>query len=476
MTTATHRRAPHRVRIHGPEGVHRRLVSLIGAAALVLGLAALASAVVAQPAEAAPGTLLKLNIWLPRGDFEKYSDMDLVRGPGGDLWLGVTGSTLSTTSPYQKRICVARYSATGARRWGKLVTTALDMERLEGMAVDARRNTVLVGSGHWDAKDRALWEITKLSPKGKRLWRRLLAPPAYTSVPGGSRAVACDSASNIYVVGTMGRASTGTDVALVKYSPAGVRKWTRYLNGATPDSPDAGMDVAVDGAGRVYVTGTMGGFFSGTNILIARFSTAGKQIWRRDWDRTGTDDSAVDLAVSAAGVAVAGTSADASGDDRGVALHATPTMSQNAAVVQYVTTVATKDVEWNSVATNASGSIVVGGSVGIGNGVPAYFAYARYRPGAPADFAQHTGLMGWAECSDVWLGADSTVLGAGTWEVAAGQNSVVLQSDSVAAPDWRALAVAEASLDRGHAVAAGSTRAYVAGEAGDYVGLWVFER
>ena len=470
MTAANHGRAPQRGRVRG--GPCRR-GALIGLALALLGLAALAGATAAA---AAPGTLLKLNTWLPRGDFQKYSGMDLVRGPGGDLWLGVTGSTLSSTNPYQKRICISRYSATGARRWGRLLSTALDMEFMQGIAVDARRNTVIAGSGHWDAKDRALWEITKLSPTGKRLWRRLLAPPAYSRLPGGPRAIACDSACNIYVLGTMARAATGTDVALVKYSPTGVRRWTRYLNGGTPDSPDAGVDVAVDGSNRVYITGTMGGFFSGTNILVARYTTTGKRIWRRDWDRTGTDDSAVDLAVSAAGVAVVGTSADADGDVRGVALHANPAMGQNAEVVKYVTAVPTKDVAWNSVATNASGSIAAGGSVGLGNGVPAYYAYARYRPGSPGEVTYYSSPAGWAECEGVWLGSDSTLLATGTWEAALGQYSACLKCDYVAAADWQTLPVYEGRRDGGRLVSASSSRAYVAGEAGDAIGLWTFER
>jgi len=446
-------------------------LALFGLVLLLFGLAALVGA---SSATAAPGDLVKLDTWLPRSDFQKYGEMDLVRGPGGDLWLGVTGSTLSTTNPYEKRICVARYSATGAKRWGKMLPTALEMEYLESFAVDARRNVVIAGSGHSDASHRVLWEITKLSPTGKRLWTRLLTPPSTTRFPSGPQAIACDSTGSIYVVGTMARVATGTDVALVKYSPTGVRKWTRYLNGYQ-DSADQGVDVAVDGSGRVYVTGTVGGFFSGTNIVMARYATTGKRIWRRDWDRAQTDDSAVDLAVSAAGVAVAGASADASGFTKGVVLHATPAMAQNAEPVAHVTSITGRSVAWSGVATNASGAVACGGAVQYGSPTT-YFAYARFRPGAPDAFAWYSSPAGWASCTDVWLGSDATLLAAGTWEASVDQFCAYLASDFVAAPDWGAVPVWEGRYDRGHAVVAGSSRAYVAGEAGDAVGLWTFER
>ena len=466
MRAAIHVRT-HRSAVQGPG--RARHVALFGLALLLLACAALTGA---SSVKAASGDLVKLSTWLPLSNAKKYASMELVRGPGGDLWLAATAGNLSTDpSPYIKRICIARYSAAGTKRWGRVLRTTLDMEYMVGFAVDSRRNAVMAGSGHWDAAGRSLWEVVKSNPSGKRLWSRFVAPPTTKhSLPA---AVACDPAGGIYVVGTMTRAATGADVALVKYSPTGVRKWIRYLNGYE-ESADQGVDVAVDGSGRVYVTGTAGGFFTGTNILVARYTTTGKLVWRRDWDRVQTDDTAADLAVSAAGVAVAGSSADASGYTRGVVLHATPAMPQNADLVEHVTAINNKRVEWRSVATNASGAVACGGAVGYG--YPTYFAYARYRPGAPDDLAWYSSSADWATCKDVWLGGDATLLAVGDWEVAMSQPCAYLVSDFVAAPDWQTAPVWQGRQERIWHVAASGSRAYVAGEAGDAIGLWTFER
>ena len=322
------------------------------------------------------------------------------------------------------------------------------------------------------------WIVTKLGPTGKRLWRHVYWSPVDDSGWGGPRAIARDSHGAIYVSGTMKRAATGWDVALMKLSPAGKRLWTRYVDGYG-GGRDTGVDLAIDGSDRVYVAGTVLGLMSGTDILLARYTIAGKRVWMRTWDREYSDDSAADLAVSSAGPAVAGITSPTSGFDRGVVLHATPVMARNAAIEDHVLGRLNHDVHLETVATNASGAVAAGGhaeSFTAETGMYNDLTYARYRPGAADEVESYTSPFNQSSCLGVWLGSDSTLLATGGWEAAQNQRSAYLKSDAVAAADWTCLPVYEGRQDIGQAVIATKTRAYMAGEAGDALGLWVIER
>ena len=96
---------------------------LVVAALVAVVSAALFAAAAPPPAAAydyspASGTLLWRRMWHPSSIFMKYGERDLVRGPGGDIWLGITGSTSALDTPYIKRVCVARYLRRARRSGG----------------------------------------------------------------------------------------------------------------------------------------------------------------------------------------------------------------------------------------------------------------------------------------------------------------------------------------------------------------------
>ena len=89
--------------------------------------------------------------------------------------------------------------------------------------------------------------------------------------------VAVDTGGNIYVTGLFNQSITfGTtlltsagsnDMYLVKYSPGGTVIWARSAGGL---SYDAGLAVTTDNAGNVFVTGS----FGSTNITFGAFTLA----------------------------------------------------------------------------------------------------------------------------------------------------------------------------------------------------------
>jgi hypothetical protein len=270
----------------------------------------------------------------------------------------------------------------------------------------------------------------------------------------------------------MARSTTGADVALVKYSAAGVKKWRRYIDGYE-GSVDAGVDVVVDGSDRVYVTGTVGSFFSGKDVVVARYRTNGAQVWKKVWDDSSTDDTAADLAAGPAGAAVAGTTTGMpDGDDRGFIV----TVAPGGTVGEYVTHVNGRDVHWESVALNASGDVAAGGTA---SGPPTAFAYARYRPAAADTVSYYADPDGGAWCSDVWIGADATVVATGVWyadmDPAGTSQDTHVVHDVVTGTDWRRTLPMD-GLQSGDTVLATRSAVYIAGESGYPVALWRLQR
>lgn len=132
-------------------------------------------------------------------------------------------------------------------------------------------------------------------------WTSVFGPRNDSTVAGA----ACDGAGNVYVVGTVngklpGQVKRGsTDVFVRKYSRAGKVLWTRQYGGLK--GWNLGLRIAVDKDGRSYVGGqwsTNGGNF---RAFLRACSAAGAVRWTRFWT---ADNGARAVALSSAGGSV----------------------------------------------------------------------------------------------------------------------------------------------------------------------------
>jgi outer membrane protein assembly factor BamB len=182
-------------------------------------------------------------------------------------------------------------------------------DQINGLAVDSTSSLIVAGfatatvdgqptAGGQDAM------VAKYSPAGVKLWSRL----AGTSSVDQANGVAVGSADSLYVTGSVrgsldGQAALGSsDLWVSRYDSAGSRLWSRLLGGAANDSGNA---IAVR-SGAVYVAGYSGGALPGSaaagknDIALARYDESGTLAWAKSFGST-QDDTATGVAIDPSG-------------------------------------------------------------------------------------------------------------------------------------------------------------------------------
>ena len=188
-------------------------------------------------------------------------------------------------------ILVAKYSPAGALLWRRDFDNPGSREQGSWVTVDPAGNAIVVGRLVAGAgNDPSGIVVLKYDPAGNLLWQDVI-PGAFSY----AARVVTDRLGNAYVLGRAWSANasgnTTHDIVTIKYSPAGVREWTRNL-GFDSTSADSPSSMVVTPAGNVIVTGGAVG-----SMLMAAYDPAGNALWSK----------AVPASTAAIDVAVAGT-------------------------------------------------------------------------------------------------------------------------------------------------------------------------
>jgi Immunoglobulin domain/Beta-propeller repeat len=165
-----------------------------------------------------------------------------------------------------------KYAADGTKLW----STGSSNGTANLLAVDSASNAYLSGNSFGAT---ANFTTVKYAPNGSRLW-----VAEYDN--GGDdipAAMTVDSAGNVYATGSSISNGTGRDYATVKYGTNGNQLWVSRYNGDAngDDSPKA---VTVDGAGRVFVTGTSNGTNGTPAYATVAYGANGNQLWVARYD------------------------------------------------------------------------------------------------------------------------------------------------------------------------------------------------
>jgi hypothetical protein len=135
-----------------------------------------------------------------------------------------------------------------------------------------------------------------------------------------AKGVAVDGSGNITVVGAFSGSASfggsslvsagGSDIFVASFTSSGAHRWSKRFGG-TGFPSDAGLAIAIDAAGNVYVTGEMsstmdfGGATLATvgdrDIFVASFTSSGVHRWSKSFGGTMVDQG---LGISCSGGAV----------------------------------------------------------------------------------------------------------------------------------------------------------------------------
>jgi uncharacterized delta-60 repeat protein len=186
----------------------------------------------------------------------------------------VTGSSVGLEG--SSDFVTVAYSASGVPLWtNRFNGTGNSGDYAEAMTLDGSGNIFIVGQS----------AIVAYSGAGAPLWTNYFGD--------GADSVIADSGGNIFVA--------LSNFRTIAYTSAGIPLWTnRYV--AAGSSGGLATAVAVDNAGKVFVTGYSSGGSSQDDYGTVAYSTAGVPLWtnRYDGPRSWTDE-AKDVVVDGSG-------------------------------------------------------------------------------------------------------------------------------------------------------------------------------
>lgn len=215
------------------------------------------------------------------------------------------GSSVVLTSAGNVDFFLVKFDPQGKAIWGRSGGGTLT-DRGYGVVIDKSGNIVVTGHYYATAKfeNVSLTSMgnldaftAKYDTAGKLIWIREGKSVSQVS----TRAIAEDGSGNSYITGYFGSSTANTvkfdtltltslgqrDIFLVKYDSLGNVKWGVNMGGN--NSSEEGKDVAVDGAGNIYVAGmfvdtayfgserVIG--YGGSDIFVAKYSPDGKIVW-----------------------------------------------------------------------------------------------------------------------------------------------------------------------------------------------------
>ena len=169
-------------------------------------------------------------------------------------------------------------------------------------AVAVNNNGAIFVAGYsFGSRGDADFAIIAYSETGMRLWTN-----CYDGVGNGwdiCTGMAVDSSGNVFVTGASPKNSSSgyNDFATIAYSASGVPLWTNRYNNSRANRSDGARSLAVDGSGKVFVTGYSEGIGDNHDYVTIAYSGAGVPLWTNSYGPNSTSDSPRDIAVDTSG-------------------------------------------------------------------------------------------------------------------------------------------------------------------------------
>ncbi len=229
-----------------------------------------------------------------RGNGEDWAWAMAVDGSGN---VYVTGDSEGSGSDLD--YVTIKYNTNGKQLWAKRYNGPGNAKDWPwAMAVDGSGSVYVTGQSGGSGTDYDYATI-KYNTNGKQLWVKRYNGPGNDE--DAADAVAVDGSGNVYVTGFSLGSGTENDYATIKYDTNGKQLWTQRYDGPAKGE-DWASDMAVDGSGNVYVTGTCEGSSTHADFATIKYNTNGKQLWVKKYNGPGKgDDTALAIAVARSG-------------------------------------------------------------------------------------------------------------------------------------------------------------------------------
>jgi hypothetical protein len=238
-------------------------------------------------------------------------------GAGGVIATGWTQGHLAGPGSWlgSNDVYVVRYDANGNQLWlqqwgtnGSDVARGLTSDSAGGFFITGNTNRDLVAGSGPSLGGNDIF-LARYDGNGLRHWIVQIG----TALDDIGRAVIGDGSGGVYMTGdttgTLVTSAGGRDAFLARYDANGAQLWIRQI-GTSAD--DFGYALAQDSAGGVFITGITRGDLAGPNqgdydVYLARYDSAGNQLWVRQFGTPVWDEAFAIVADGAGGVFISGT-------------------------------------------------------------------------------------------------------------------------------------------------------------------------
>ncbi len=201
--------------------------------------------------------------------------------------------------------CTVKYNNSGGSVWnaqyddrrnGNDVITAMAVDNSGFLYVTGRSEDSLSKN---DPKHYDYYTIKYNANTGKEVWAARYDNGSFLNAADEAVDIAVDGAGNVYVTGRSQGGGTGFDYATVKYDSGGNQQWvSRYDSGS---GDDEAIGIAVDAEGNVYVTGRSQGGGTGFDYATVKYDSGGNQQWVSRYDHNNNTDEAAGIVLDSAG-------------------------------------------------------------------------------------------------------------------------------------------------------------------------------
>jgi uncharacterized delta-60 repeat protein len=293
-----------------------------------------------------------------------------------------------------------------------------------GVAVDAAGNVIAVGMVYGGSESAGDAWVQKIDPNGAEVWTLTFDGAGHGQDWAGD--VVVDADGNVVVAGKMTQPGDDTDLWVAKITPEGEVLWDLTRDSGTSDSA---RGVTLAPSGDILVVGKADSWEDelGSEAWVAEFTTDGEEVWDLTLGRESPFADAVgnDVAVDGAGnLYVAGEVRGDDGVDWGAQAWLTELDPEGAQIWERLVRSDRPDESLNGVVVDDEGNVVVVGTVGGGLGLGSDLFIAML---------DGEGEEVWAYTADgVGRGASGSAVAIGEWGdfLAAGSvDSDIIESD-----------------------------------------------